>query len=164
MVRWFRLPHTTQTSVPERPRSRAPMARNDVLAQSGRPQQWWPRAGWGTVRNYRVENSESGKANLSFTFVPDDGTEPRLIQLADVIPLEGLGEYARGIIRGKDTTIRVSVQGMARAELEIFRKINQLELSKRQIMFANRSDIDGDCGWAWTSDYTLVKVAPGLLD
>ena len=74
-----------------------------------------------------------------------------------------MGEYARGMVRGKGLTIKVSVQGMAKAE-RIFQELNQMELSKRKAMFANRSDIDGDAGWTWTSNFTLVKAAPGLLN
>lgn len=131
--------------------------------QASKPPEWWPRAGWGTVRGYRIENRD-GRVNLAFYFVPDDGSKPRLVQITDTFPPEELGEYARCIMHGDDDlTIKVSAESVARAE-RTFQGINQMELSKRKIMFADRSDIDGDCGWAWTSDYTLVKVAPGLLD
>jgi hypothetical protein len=135
------------------------MPPNNFRTQVSKPPQWWPRAGWGTVRGYRVENWD-GRVDLSFQFVPDDGSEPRLVKITDTVPPEELGEYTRGIMRWDDFTIKVSAEGMAEAE-HTFQRINQMELSKRKIMFADRSDIDGDCGWAWTSDYTLVKVAPG---
>jgi hypothetical protein len=74
-----------------------------------------------------------------------------------------MGEYARGIMRGKCLTIKVSAQGMAEAE-RIFQRINQMELSECKAMFADRSDVDGDAGWTWTPNYTLVKAAPGLFN
>lgn len=81
----------------------------------------------------------------------------------NAVPPQELGEYARGVMRREDVTIKVSSASMAAAEHDIFQKINQLQLSDRKLMFANRNDIDEDCGWAWTSEYRLVKVAPGLL-
>jgi hypothetical protein len=144
------------------PRDSTP--RNKAQAQVSKAPKWWPRAGWGTTREVRIENGDNGRVNLSFKFVPDDGSEPRIIELTDAAPIKELGEYARGIISRNNVTIKVSAGGMAEAENEIFKRINHMEQSKRKIMFANRSDIAGDCGWAWTSDYTLVKVAPGLFD
>ncbi len=130
--------------------------------QVGKPQKWWPRAGWGTIRNYRVESAGGGRVNLSFTFVPDDGGQPQSFNITDTAPMREMGEYARGVVRGENITIKVSAQGMAEAE-RIFQRINQLELSKRRTMFADRSDIDGDAGWTWTPTYTLAKAAPGLF-
>jgi hypothetical protein len=74
-----------------------------------------------------------------------------------------LGEYARGVMQGDNFTVKVSVDSMAQAEAN-FQRINRMDLFKRKVMFADRSEIDGDAGWSWTSDYTLMKVAPGLLN
>jgi hypothetical protein len=131
------------------------------VPQIGKPQKWWPRAGWGTIRNYRAENS--GVGHISFVFIPDDGGQPRPFSITSTVPIREMGEYARGIVCGNNITIKVSVQGMAEAE-HIFRRINQMELSKRKAMFAARNNIDGDAGWTWMPDYTLKKAAPGLFD
>lgn len=74
-----------------------------------------------------------------------------------------MGDFARCILRGDNLTVKVSAATMADVE-RTFRKINQMPLDQRQIMFADRSDLDGDAGWTWTSDYTLVKIAPGLVN
>jgi hypothetical protein len=130
---------------------------------ASQPLNWRPRAGWGTVRGYRIENSQNGRVNLSFYFVPDDDSQPRRVTLTNTAPMSELGEYARGVMQSNNFTVKVSIDGMAQAE-SIFQRINRMDLSKRKAMFANRSDIDGDAGWSWTSDYTLMKVAPGLLN
>jgi hypothetical protein len=127
--------------------------------------QWQPRPGWGTIRDYRVLSQKpDGKADISFRFVPDDGSEPRLITMRSMTLFEGLGEYARGIAKGNDVTIKVTPESLAKAERNIFQRINGLELSQRMTMYADQSRLAADAGWAWTSDYTLVKVAPGLTN
>jgi hypothetical protein len=142
--------------------SEVPVFRDSAKPKVDKPLQWWPRAGWGTVRGYRIENNQGGRVSLSFYFVPDDGSEPRQVVLTNTVPMKELGEYARGIMRGDNFTVKVSVESMARAE-SLFQQINGMEFSERKAMFADRTDIDGDAGWSWTSDYRLVKVAPGLL-
>lgn len=84
--------------------------------------------------------------------------------IRDMVLFDGIGEYARGVIHGNDVTIKATPEGRAKAEREVFQRVNNLELSDRKAMYAQRSDIDAICGWAWTSDYTLVKMAPGLFD
>ena len=105
-----------------------------------------------------------GKADVAFRFVFDDGAEPRLMTIRDMVLFEGIGEYARGVIHGNDVTIKAPPESLARFEREIFQRINNLEFSDRKTMYAQRNNIDAICGWAWTSDYTLVKMAPGLFD
>jgi hypothetical protein len=136
-----------------------------VTSPTSSPPPWRPIAEWGTVRDYLSESAEGDEINFSFKFVPDDGSEPELVKLADTVRLEELGEYARGIKHAGEITIKVSAQAMHRAEHELFPGINQMELSNRKIMWAERNNPTySNCGWAWTSDYTLVKAAPGLLD
>jgi hypothetical protein len=101
--------------------------------------------------------------NLSFRFVPDDGSKPVLLSPVDVIPPEEISEYARGIMSGNDVRIKVSLAGLVKAEREVFQEINQLPSAQRVEMHSKGLDLYGDCGWAWTSDYFLMKVAPGLL-
>jgi len=151
----------------QHPGKAAPMSRSNgrpqvARQQVGRPTTWWPRAGWGTVRGFGIQDRGNGRVNLSFYFVPDDGSQPELIEIMDTIVSKEIGEYARGIKRGDDFTIKVSAETMAKAA-RTFQEINQMELPKRKIMFADRSDIDGDAGWTWTPGYTLVPAAPGLL-
>jgi len=131
--------------------------------EAGKPQRWWPRAGWGTVRDYKAEDNGNGRVNITLRFVPDDGSKPQLIKVTNTVPIEGIGEYARGTYQDNFLNIRVSVEGLAKAEA-VFQRINQLKLAERQSMFASHSDLAGDAGWAWMPDYTLVKVARGLLD
>jgi hypothetical protein len=133
-----------------------------VSSAGGTPPKWWPRSGWGTVRDYELTHGREG-IKIAFNFVPDDGGEAVPIVLTDASLITELGEYARGIMRGGNLTIKVSAEAMIRAE-DTFQRINQMEPSKRILMFADRNDIDGDCGWAWTSDYRLVKVAPGIAE
>jgi hypothetical protein len=101
------------------------------------------------------------REGFRFYWVPDDGSQPQLFELPGV-PARELGEYARGIMQGDNFTIKVSADSMARVA-ETFQKINRMDLPDRRTMFANRSDLDGDAGWAWMPDYTLAVVAPGLL-
>jgi hypothetical protein len=83
-------------------------------------------------------------------------------ELADEALLPGFGEYARGLWRNGAVSIKVTSANMARAE-RACGTVNGLDLQARKTMFAERSDVYEDAGWAWTSDYRLVKVAPGLL-
>ena len=142
---------------PTGPRTAASAPWNSAAPQVTRPPQWWPRAGWGTVRGF-ARNGEG----FRFYWVPDDGSQPQLFELPGV-PARELGEYARGVMRDGRFTVKVSVQSMAEAD-KLFREINGMDLSKRRRLFADRSDIDGDAGWTWTPDYTLVPAAPGLLN
>jgi hypothetical protein len=144
-------------------RRAAPMPRDNATTEVGKPSKWWPRAGWGTVRGYRFAGQGNGRGDLIFYFAPDDGSQPQLIELTDTVPLKEIDEYARGIMQGDNFTIKVSAKSMAEVA-QTFQQINQMDLSKRKKLFADRSDIDGDAGWTWTPDYTLVPVAPGLLN
>lgn len=128
------------------------------------PVVWWPRAYWGTVREYIVVPNDNGGTDISFKFVPDDGGEVRSILLRDTDHIEGIGEHARGVFRGDDLSIKVSAASMAKVEHGLFARINQLDRANRKLMYADRTDIDGDCGWTWATGYKLVKVAPGLFD
>lgn len=127
----------------------------------GKPPQWWPRSGWGTVRNYREDDIGYGRANVSFLFVPDDGERPRPFDLPGVTSVGEMGEFARGYLRGDNLTIKVSARTMAEAE-RTFQRVNRMPLPERQRMFAERTDLEGDAGWTWAADYTLVEAAPGL--
>ena len=138
------------------PRGGASVPRDNARMNIGTPPHWWPRAGWGTVRGF-ARNGEG----FRFYWVPDDGSQPRLFELPGV-PARELGEYARGVMQGNDFSIKVSAESMADVA-QTFQQLNQMELSKRKIMFADRTDLDGDAGWTWTPDYRLVPVAPGLV-
>lgn len=156
-----------QRSVNARPKTRpqqpSPRRVPQPQPQVGKPPQWWPRAGWGTIRNYRSQGSGHGTATVSFLFVPDDGSQPQPFELPGSVPVSEMGDFARCILRGDNLTVKVSAAMMADVE-QTFRKINQMPLDQRRIMFADRGDLDGDAGWTWTSDYTLVKIAPGLVN
>jgi hypothetical protein len=139
----------------------APVPRSSGVTETGRPPTWWPRAGWGTVRGLRAGRRGNGRADLSFYFVPDDSSAPQLIQLADTVAPQELGEYARGIMRDGHFTVKVSAASMAETE-RLFQTINQMGPPERKHMFASLNGLDGDAGWACMPNYTLVKVAPGL--
>jgi hypothetical protein len=151
-----------QAHSPQAPRRTAPVPRNNVAAEVPKPPKWWPRAGWGTVRGYRIARKGNGRADLRFYFVPDDGSQPRIIELSDVVPLKEMGEYARGIMRGNNFTVKASAETMAQTK-QTFQNINRMNLSERKKMFAVDNDLSGDAGWAWTPEYKLVPVAPGLV-
>jgi hypothetical protein len=139
------------------PRKAAPMPRKNAGSQLGRPPQWWPRAGWGTMRGF-ARNHEG----FRFYWVPDDGSQPRLFELPGV-PATGLGEYARGVMQGNDFSIQVTPEIMAEAK-QRFEMINRLDLPDRKEMFAVANDLAGDAGWTWAPDYTVMPVAPGLIN
>jgi hypothetical protein len=65
-------------------------------------------------------------------------------------------------MQGDHLTIKVSAASMIQAS-QLFQRINGMDIGRRKEMFDTRSDIDGDAGWTWMLDYTLVKVAPGLV-
>ena len=136
---------------------------SSATAERGDPPAWRPRAGWGTVRSLRIASRGNGRADLSFYFVPDDGGEPQLVELIDSVPPQELGEYARGVIGDGQLKIKVDAETMAESN-RVFSSINQMGHSKRKKMFADDNDFYVDAGWTWTSDYTLVKAAPGLVD
>lgn len=46
-------------------------------------------------------------ADIAFHFVPDDGTQPQLIEITDTLILRELGEYARGIKNGSGFIVRI---------------------------------------------------------
>ena len=146
----------SQVHSPQVPRQTASAPRNNVTAEAHRPHQWWPRAGWGTVRGF-ARNREG----FRFYWVPDDGSQPQLFELPGV-PARELGEYARGIMQGDNFTIKVTPDIMAEAK-KTYQEINRMDLARRQRMLAVDNDLAGDAGWAWTPDYTVVPVAPGLL-
>jgi hypothetical protein len=145
-----------------RPRGGASAGPQNTPAPTvGPPPQWWPRAGWGTVRGYQTRPSVNGGADQRFCFVPDDGSTPQLFEFTNMALMPGMGEYARGFVRDGNITIKVSGKIMWDAQSS-FQKINALDLHGRKAMFANGNDIYGDAGWAWTPDYYLVTAAPGL--
>lgn len=115
------------------------------------------------MRNYRIQDNGHGTAIVSFLLVPDDGSQPQPFELPGSVPVSEMGDFARCILHGDNLTVKVSAATMADVE-QTFCKINQIPLAKRRLMFADRSDLDGDVGWTWTSDYTLVKAAPGLIN
>jgi hypothetical protein len=125
------------------------------------PQPWQPRPGWGTVRDYVVVANDHDGTDVGCRFVPDDGSEPVPFVLPDTTPMPEMGEFARGIMPGRDElTIKVSAAAMIKAE-KAFKRINGMEPSQRALMYGQGSDLHEDCGWAWTADYKLVKAAPG---
>jgi hypothetical protein len=139
-----------------------PVSKNSARPNVSQPPQWQPRAGWGTVRGYQTRNKGNGRADLRFYFVPDDGGEPQFFELADIVPAAELGEYARGFMHNGSFDIKVSAETMAEVE-QTFHQINGMDLAKRKKMFGGGNDLHADAGWAWTPDYHLVKVAPGLV-
>jgi hypothetical protein len=124
---------------------------------------WRPRPGWGTVRNYVEVVNDEGGTDIACRFIFDDGSDSVPIILHDAVRIPEMGEYARGIFIGDDElSIKVSAESMVRAE-ESFRKLNAMEAGKRALMFMDGGDIYEQCGWAWTPEYKLVKVAAGLV-
>jgi hypothetical protein len=113
------------------------------------------------VRGYQARWTGNGRADISFYFVPDDGSEPQLFELSGTAPMAELGEYARGYVQDGKFDIKVSPDTMSDAERS-FQRLNSMDLPSRKKMFAGGNDIYSDAGWAWTPDYCLVKVAPGL--
>jgi len=45
----------------------------------------------------------------------------------------------------------------------MFEDINRMEPAKRALLYAQASDAYEEFGCAWTSDYKLVRAAPGLM-
>jgi hypothetical protein len=130
--------------------------------RSAGPAPWQPRPGWGTIRDYVAVTNDHGGTDIGCRFIPDDSSEPTPIVLHDTNMPE-LGEYARAIMLSRDElTIKVSAETMIRAE-ESFRRLNSMEPAQRALMHKEGNDVYEDCGWAWTPDYKLVKVAPGLM-
>jgi hypothetical protein len=124
---------------------------------------WRPRPGWGTVRDYVEVARDEGGIDISCKFIFDDGSGSQPIILHNASSLPELGEYARGILSGENLTIRVgAADGMSGAE-GLFERINGLEPGERAHMFMEGSDLAEDCGWSWTTEYKLVKAAPGLV-
>jgi hypothetical protein len=122
----------------------------------GTPPQWWPRAGWGTVRGF-----SRNREGYRFYWVPDDGSQAELFEQSGV-PAPELGNYARGVMGAGRLTIKVSAGDMAEIE-RTYQKVNRKDLNDRMRMYAADNDLAGDAGWAWMPDYRLAKVAPGLL-
>jgi hypothetical protein len=126
---------------------------------------WRGRPEWGTVRNYTQSALSNGRFDISFLFIPDDGSEPTPISINVSDPVPELEEFARGIFTAasKHFNIRVNADTMKKAESQ-FESINKMNAEKRKRLFLDTSDIYEDCGWAWTPDYTIIKAAPGLID
>lgn len=146
-----------QAHSPQAPRRMVPAPRNNVAEEVAKPPRWWPRAGWGTVRGFARDGQ-----GFRFYWVPDDGGQPRLFELPGV-PARELGEYARGVMQGDNFTIKVTPDIMAEAK-KAYQEINSMDLARRKRMFTVDNDLAGDAGWAWTPDYTVVPVVPGLLN
>jgi len=126
------------------------------------PPPWQPRPGWGTIRNYVTIANSRGSHDATFHFVPDDGGRPHPMTVRDV-DIPEIGEFARGIINanGDNVMIHVSVKVMREAE-DLFHRINGFELDKRSKMYDPQITLAQDCGWTWTSEYKVVKIAPGV--
>jgi hypothetical protein len=170
-AKWWEMTLRARPVAPLQPHDHIPLApqarsapRNNAGPQAAKPPQWSPRAGWGTIRGYQFQSTGNGRANLRFYFVPDDGSQPRLFDLADMAPLDGMGEYARGVMRDGELKIKVDAETMLQAEQTLHGKINLMDLVARKAMFADGNDVYEDAGWAWTPDYKLAKAAPGLLN
>lgn len=128
------------------------------------PAPWRPRPNWGTVRDYFTVANDHGGTDIGFHFIPDDGTERIPITISDCEEsvLSVMGEYARGKMDSEtDLDIKVNAQMMKDAEA-LFERLNDMELVKRALIYSDHIDLAEDCGWAWTGEYKLVKVAPGL--
>jgi len=123
------------------------------------PGPWKPRPGWGTVRSYVEVSNDQGGKDVAFRFVPDDGSPPQPMVSHKVMP--EMGEYARGVWTADGLTIKVPPSGMVEAE-QLFETINAMEAGKRVHMYMSGNKAADDCGWTWTSDYKLVRAAPGL--
>jgi len=144
---------------------------------------WTARSGWGTVR--RFEQDDDG--DCLYWFVFDDGTEVGPFECsADDLPGQQLGEYARGInVLAKELwsqlpaqvvrqmeelagiphglKLKMSVQMMREIE-EMAAKHNAMPQTAREHVFESEHSrrVFADAGWAWTTDYSVVKAAPGL--
>jgi hypothetical protein len=139
--------------------------KGNKLLSLKKPTPWQPRPGWGTVRNFTVIANDRGGTDMAFNFIPDDGSAPVPVESHDITAAElaQLGEYARGVMSGRENLdIKVSATMMIKVEEDTFRRINELKPSDRALMYAQRNDVIEDCGWTWTSDHRLEKAAPGL--
>ncbi len=127
------------------------------------PRMWYPRPGWGTVRNYQTRPAANGLIDLEAYFVPDDGSQPQYVTMSGVLPEASMGEYARGTFDGETLEIKVGAEVMREAEADTFRKVNSLPLVQRQQLIADLGSLGGDAGWTVTPEWQLVPTAPGLL-
>jgi hypothetical protein len=82
------------------------------------------------------------------------------------LPVEGLGEFARGVLTGsgddRHLSIKITPEGMARAET-VIAEINAMETIKRAMMLHPPDSFYQTCGYGSDSSWRLVKAAPGLL-
>ncbi len=127
------------------------------------PQMWYPRPGWGTVRNYQTRPAENGLIDLEGYFVPDDGSQPQYVSLQGVAPEPSIGEYARGTFDGETLEIKVGAEVMRELGADTSPQVNALPLEQRQALIADLGSLGADAGWTTTPDWYLVPAAPGLM-
>lgn len=127
------------------------------------PQLWYPRPGWGTVRNYQTRPAGNGLIDLEAHFVPDDGSQPQYIALQGVAPESSMGEYARGTFDGETLEIKVGTDVMHELGADTSHKVNALPLEQRQALIADLGSLGADAGWTVTPEWQLVPAAPGLF-
>src|SRR5258708_37759083 len=94
--------------------------RSAPMATGRPPSAWRPRPGWGTIRDYELLCGDQGGARVSCTFIPDDGSEPVIVDSSADKPLPEVGEYARAIMPEGSLTIKVAPDSIRRAEGESF--------------------------------------------
>ena len=139
-----------------------PLAEHPAASPAAPVPSWRPRPGWGTIRGYSAAANRDGSTDVTCVFVPDDGSEAVTLTVSSARTPE-LGDYARGVMTGDgELTIKVSADTMLDAEQHTFARINALEPAERAQIYAEHNDLVEDCGWAWTTGYTLAKAAPGL--
>jgi hypothetical protein len=124
---------------------------------------WYPRPGWGTIRNYQTRPAGNGLVDIEAYFAPDDGSQARYITMSGVLPEAGYGEYARGTFDGETLEIKVGAEMMREAERDTFRTVNSLPLEQRQALIGDLGSLGCDAGWTVTPDWYLAPAAPGLL-
>jgi hypothetical protein len=124
---------------------------------------WYPRAGWGTVRNYQTRPAGNGLVDIEAYFAPDDGSQARYIAMQGVRAEPGFGEYARGTFDGETLEIKVGADVMHELGADTSRKVNALPLEQRQTMITDFGSLGADAGWTTTPDWYLVPAAPGLM-
>jgi hypothetical protein len=126
------------------------------------PQMWYPRPGWGTVRQYQTRSAGNGLVDIEAYFAPDDGGQARYLALQGFVPGPSMGEYARGIFDGETLEIKVGADVMHELGAETSRKVNALPIEERQRLITDFSATAADAGWTITPDWYLVPAAPGL--
>ncbi len=82
------------------------------------------------------------------------------------VPLNGVGEFARGVITGSGNNLSLSIKippkEMARVE-DMVTRANAMETVKRAMLQRSQGRFFETCGYGRDGSWRLVKAAPGLI-